>query len=184
MKNKAAVNTVLIILTFLLMFLPIILTFNDVLTKIVMRISVYKLIQEYIVPYEIKIIGYIVRSFGIDFIPLRDSMIVKTQYLRMSWNCIGWQSLLLYLVSLFIGLRSGSFTLISKIETIVIGILGIFWINIFRVSITVLLAVYSKPIFRIVFHDLLAAVVTICFLAAFWWLAFTYLLDNKKITVN
>ena len=101
----------------------------------------------------------------------------------ITWNCLGWQSLVLLLVSLFVGLR-GQYTKLSLLEVAGIGILGIFWLNIFRMVFTILLAVHAAPLFRIVFHDYLAAISTVIFLFGFWWFAYSYVLETKDVNIG
>jgi len=48
-----------------------------------------------------------------------------------------------------------------------------------RVLIVLFLA-YSRPLFAVVYHDYLAAVVTILWLLAFWWFSYSFVLEEKK----
>jgi len=59
------------------------------------------------------------------------------------------------------------YTFMSVIQVIFLGLFGILWVNILRMSFTIVLAVFAMPIFKVVFHDYLAAVVTIIFLLGF-----------------
>jgi exosortase/archaeosortase family protein len=146
--------------------------------------TLYTLLQNYVVPYEVQLVGVIVKSFGIHFIGFTDGMIVNGQTLRMEWNCLGWQSMILFFISSVIALRGGLYTNISKIEVIIVGIFGIFVVNLLRISFTVLLAVYSEPLFKVVFHDYLAAFVTIIYLFVFWWFAYKYILEERSFMVD
>lgn len=180
MGSKKVFGYLFIFLSILVMILPVVLTFNDVLTRIVEKIALYKFIQEKLVPYEVFLTGVFVKPFVKEFIPLKDGMVVNGIPLKMSWNCIGWQSLLLFLGSLIVGLKSGRYTLFSKIEVIILGFLGIFWINLLRIAFIVLLATWSASVFRIVFHDYLAAITTIFFLFGFWWFSYRFILEERK----
>ena len=157
------------------------LIFNDVLTRLILSFKLYVYLEEIIVPFEVKVVGYVVRSFRVDYIPTPKGMIANGVKIRMSWNCLGWQSLVLFLISVVIGLKGASFTVFSKIEVIIIGLVGIFWINILRISLTVLLAAYLMDAFRLVVHDYLAAIVTILWLFFFWWFSYSFVLEEKKI---
>jgi len=184
MESKKVFAFLFIFLVVLLMVLPIVLTFNDVLTRLIEKVSLYQFIQDKLVPYEVFLTGVIVKPFVKEFIPLKDGMVVNGIPLKMSWNCIGWQSLLLFLGSLLIGLKGGRYTLVSKIEVIILGILGIFWINLLRIAFIVLLFTWSQSVFRIVFHDYLAAIVTIAFLFLFWWFSYSFVLETKDANIN
>jgi hypothetical protein len=41
------------------------------------------------------------------------------------------------------------------------------------------LLVISRPLFAVVFHDYLAAIVTIVWLVVFWWFAYKFVLVEK-----
>ena len=180
MTNKNILSSIFLILTFTLLVLPLVLVFNDVVTKLVERWEWYTFVQREIVPFQVKIVGLFIKSFGIAFIALPDRMIVNNLELRMSWNCLGWQSLLLFFISAIVGLHKNSFTLISKLQVLVLGLFGIFWVNIARMTAIVLLSIYAQPFYQYIFHDLLAAVVTIGYLLLFWKISFVYVLEQKN----
>ncbi len=179
-QRKQIGISIFILLSILLLTLPILLSFNDAATKIVERNQWYNLLQTKLVPAEIAMVGVIVKPFRVNFVGYGDGIIAGGRFARMSWNCLGWQSLLLFGITLIIAFKSGNFTWKSKVETAAIGILGVFLVNLIRISFIILLLAYAKPVFKIVFHDLLAAVVTITYLVVFWWFAYQHLLEEKQ----
>ena len=46
------------------MAMPFITTFNDILTRIVISLDTYRIIQDYVVPWEIRMVGVILYPFG------------------------------------------------------------------------------------------------------------------------
>src|SRR5260370_35833118 len=70
-----------------------------------------------------------------------------------SWNCIGWQSLLLLGVSFISGLR-GRQPLTSRIQVIVIGVAGTMLLNLMRVAAVAALQATLGHLPALVFHDL------------------------------
>jgi exosortase/archaeosortase family protein len=166
------------LLAVMLAVLPFLVSFNEILTKIVESIGLYMWVQEKIVPLEVKMVGVLVSPFPIKFIAHSAGMTVNGVYAQMTWNCLGWQSLLLFLITIFVGLK-GNYTFVSKIEAIIIGLLGTFLVNLLRLTIIVLLLAYSRPLFAVVYHDYLAAIVTIIYLFVFWWFAYTYVLEEQ-----
>jgi exosortase/archaeosortase family protein len=178
MREKRTFLIIFALFTIFLMVLPFLVTFNDFLTSLVEKFGLYMWVQERVVPLQVKMVGAIVQPLGVDYTAHRDAMTVGGVYARMTWNCIGWQSLLLFLISAFVGLR-GSYTLSSRIEALTIGLLGTILINLLRMAIIVVILNFSRPLFAVVFHDYLAAIVTIIWLVFYWWFAYSYVLREK-----
>jgi exosortase/archaeosortase family protein len=180
--QKKIFRTILVGLIFLLMLLPFMVTFNDVLTRIVQGNALYLFIERHVVPMEAKMMGTLMIALGysFSFSPSNSVMVVNGIPIQISWNCLGWQSMFLLLLTFFLGLR-GKYKKIGILEVLVIGILGTFWVNIIRMMTTVILAIHARPIFRIVFHDYLAAVVSIVWLFFFWWFSYRYLLEPVEV---
>ena len=179
MKQKKIFKLILALLAIMMAVLPLLVSFNDVLTHIVEGMGAYVWIQRVIVPWEVRIVGTLVKPLGIDYIAHLEGMTVNGVYAHLSWNCIGWQSMLLFIITLFFGLR-GNYTLLSKTEVILIGFLGIFLTNILRLALTVILLAVSRPLFAVVFHDYLAAITTVLFLVVFWWFSYSFVLEERQ----
>lgn len=176
--KKSTFGMIFIFLVFLMMFLPVMLAFNDVLTKLMEEFVLYKFLQDKIVPLQVSLVGMIVTPFGIDYIAYKNGMVVNGVPLIVTWNCLGWQSLVLFLLTLLVGFRNGSYTYLSRFQVIILGLFGLFWVNLFRISFIVLLGAFLEPVFRLVFHDYLAAITTVLFLLAFWWFAYKFVLEE------
>jgi exosortase/archaeosortase family protein len=169
----------------LLLVLPVMVSFNELLTRIVEGNLLYTGVQKYIVPLEAKMMGVLLIPWGYEygFSPSNSVIVVNGVNLGITWNCLGWQSFLLLCVSLAVGFR-GRYTKPSMGEALVIGVLGTFWLNILRMLLTVLLAVHAPAIFRVVFHDYLAAITTLAWLLVFWWFSYSYVLEEISPEVN
>jgi len=179
MKQKRTFTLIFALLAVFLAILPFLVSFNEALTHLVERIGVYMWVQEKIVPLEVKMVGVLVKPLGINYLAHQNGMTVNDTYAGMTWNCLGWQSLLLFLITLIVGLR-GNYTRWSKIETVLIGLLGTFLVNLLRLVLIVFLLAYSRPLFAVVYHDYLAAIVTIIWLFGFWWFAYSFVLLPKE----
>jgi exosortase/archaeosortase family protein len=179
MREKRTFSLIFALLAVFLAVLPFLVTFNETLTHLVERFRLYMWVQERVVPLEVKMVGILVKPVGINYLEHQNGMTVNGIYAGMTWNCIGWQSLFLFAITLCFGLR-GNYTLSSKIETVVIGLLGTFLVNLLRLVFIVLLLSFSRPIFAVVYHDYLAAVVTILWLFIFWWFAYSFVLEEKE----
>jgi exosortase/archaeosortase family protein len=96
----------------------------------------------------------------------------------LAWNCLGWQSLLLLIVSLVAGLR-GNFTNISRLECIVFGFFGTLLINVLRMSLVATGIYYVNTFFALVVHDYLMALMAIAWLIFFWWFSYAFILEER-----
>lgn len=180
MKNpKSTFQNLFIILVIFLMLLPFITTFNEFLTKIVEKIYLYKLIQVAIIPYETMLVRTIISFFGIETAP-GTVAIVKNgvqQGTYIAWNCIGWQSLVILLMSLRAGFTG--FTRWSVIEAAVFGIVGTFLINLFRISAILIILYYFDKLPAMLFHNYSSVILTIVWLFFFWWFSYSFVLEEK-----
>ena len=167
-------------LVLMLMMLPFVTTFNDAITRFVENNGFYKAIQDLAVPFEAKFMGAIMIPFGYEFITHTEGFTINGVYMKFTWNCIGWQSFILLGITFIFGFAR-KYTKLSILEALAIGILGTFWINILRMVFISLLAVHLPAVFRIVFHDYLAAIVTIIWLFVFWWFAYSHVLQEKPV---
>ncbi len=181
MKQKQVFGTIFLLFTLFLMVLPFLVTFNDFLTRILQQFQLYVYMQQLIVPIEVQAVRFMLSPLHMDILAHPDGFTVNGAYVGMTWNCIGWQSILLLGITLLVSLRSSSYTLLSQIETVVIGVLGTFLVNLLRLCFIVVILAISRPLFAVVYHDYLAAVVTIIWLFFFWWFAYKFVLEEKQI---
>lgn len=182
-EHKKVFIALLLCFSLLIAALPFLVTINDLLTKIVENNRLYIFIQNNIVPLEAKMIGAILIPFDYKYAysPSNAIVVVNGLSLKISWNCIGWQSFLFLFVTFIVGFR-GRYSKSSLIEAFLIGILGTFWLNIIRMLFTILLAIHTPAIFRVVFHDYLAAVTTIIWLFIFWWFSYSFVLKERQVS--
>lgn len=178
-EKKETFGMLFAILAITLVLLPFVTTFNELLTRIVENTGAYRLIQNYIVPIESRMVALVLRPFNIEVAATKVGLIVNGASVRLSWNCLGWQSLVLIAISFLTGLQ-GPYTAISKIECILTGILGTFFVNLIRLSGVVLLSTYVSRIAAIIFHDYGSNLFLIFWLFGFWWYSFKFVLERKS----
>lgn len=180
-NQKKVFRYILLGLSLVLITLPFLVSFNEVLTKVVEHNFLYLWVQDNIVPLEAKMMGAILLPFGYDyaFSPTNSIIVVNGLNMGITWNCLGWQSFLLLSITLLVGFK-GKYSKLSILEALGIGVLGTFWLNIARMLFTILLAVHAPPVFRIVFHDYLAAISTVVWLFIFWWFSYSFVLDEVQ----
>lgn len=171
---------ILIMGAILLMILPFVTTFNEFLTRIVETTGLNAILEDWIVPFEARMIAVLLSIFGI---PTQVSP--STLYLDkggfflpvyISWNCVGWQSFILYTATLITGLQ-GPFSRISKIESMVVGFLGTFLINLFRMASVAMVAFYFGQLPAVIYHDYGSTVIILAWLFAYWWFCHGWLLE-------
>ena len=184
-NQKQTFKLLLAGLAVMLVLLPFVTTFNSVLTEIVNKIGFYRTLQETIVPFESRLIVLVVRFLGVSafLAPVGERasfyLLKGSQYfpVELQWNCLGWQSLLLLGISFLVGL-SGNFTKLSKLECILIGLLGTFLLNIFRMVFITVGIYYVNTVFALLIHDYFAALTTIIWLFFFWWFSYSFVLEE------
>jgi exosortase/archaeosortase family protein len=102
--------------------------------------------------------------------------------LFISWNCIGWQSLILFGVSLISGLR-GAHSLEARAQVVCIGVAGTMLLNLLRVAAVAAIAATVGVTPAVLFHDYGGTILFVGFLFAFWAFAQRWLLDAPRETV-
>jgi exosortase/archaeosortase family protein len=186
-RARANYRVLLAALAVVLMLLPFVNLFNELLTQLVEQTGGYKWIELYVTPHLIKVVIVVLRLLGIAAKPGQTMFLVygegRAKALTLSWNCLGWQSLVIFGVSLATGFQ-GRFTRLSKIEAVVVGLLGTFLLNIARIVFLVLGIIYANQIFVHILHDYLAVLATVVWLIIFWWYVYKYVLVEKVEIAN
>ena len=188
MKQKQTFKILLASMAVLLMLLPVFAALNSFLTEGLNRAGWYKPIQKYVVPWEARLVSAAIAPFGIDSKVTPGSSLAALYMIKdgaaipvdLAWNCLGWQSALLLIVSLIAGLRE-RFTNISRIKCIVFGLLGTLLMNIFRMGIIAIGIYYVNSVAAQIVHDYFAAFLTLIWLILFWWFSYSYILEAKEI---
>lgn len=168
----------------LLVVLPFVSTFDDVLTQIGMRIGIAAPLQA-IVPAEVRVTVAVLGLFGIHAGAAGNHLVVwnpsgAPQTLFISWNCVGWQSLILLGLSLMVGLR-GPMTLATRLQVIVLGVVGTVLVNIARITIVCLLAGLAGYLPAVLFHDYGGTLLLVGWLFTFWVIAYRWLVPDPAL---
>jgi exosortase/archaeosortase family protein len=176
------VRQITIITVFILMSLPLFTTFNEILTKIVESTGVYTWLTQNIVPFETRAVSAVMSIFNIESNPTSTSLYImgttgKTN-IFFSWNCLGWQSAIMLIMTFITGLQGRS-SLSDKILVIMLGICGTFLINIVRISTVVYIAYKFGQLPATIVHDYGGTLFTIIWFLFFWWVSYNYILPTK-----
>jgi exosortase/archaeosortase family protein len=179
-RDRDNVNLTLIALACaLLMLLPLVTTFDDLLTTWVIQAGVNNPLQA-VVPVEARMVVGLLGLAGIHAAASGSHLVVwdsagTMQTLFISWNCIGWQSLVLLGVSFLSGLR-GRHSLEARIQVMVIGIAGTMLLNLLRVAAVAAIAATIGITPAVLFHDYGGTILVIAFLFGFWIFAQRWIL--------
>lgn len=171
-QDRGALNMTLLAMSCaLLMLLPLVTTFDEFLTTVALQLGVNNPLQS-IVPIEARMVVSLLGVVGVRAAASGSHIVVwdaagAMHTLFISWNCIGWQSLLLLGVSFFSGLR-GEQALASRLQVIVIGVSGTMLLNLVRVAAVAALEATWGHLPALIFHDYGGTILVIGWLFFFW----------------
>ena len=171
----------------LLVVLPFVSTFDDLLTVIGMRLGIAAPLQ-WIVPAEVRVTVVVLGLFGMHAGAAGNQLVVWTvngapQSLFISWNCVGWQSLILLGLSLIVALR-GPMTLATRVQVIALGVLGTVLVNIARITVVCALAALAGYLPAILFHDYGGTLLLVTWLFTFWVIAYRWLVPDQALVLQ
>jgi exosortase/archaeosortase family protein len=154
-----------------LMVLPFVTTFDDLLTSWALALGANNPLQG-IVPIEARMVVGLLGLVGIHAAASGSHLVIwdsagSMHVLFISWNCIGWQSLILLGISFISGLR-GQQSLEARVQVGLIGVAGTMLLNLARVAGVAAIAATAGQTPAILFHDYGGTILVVCWLFAFW----------------
>ena len=175
---------IFILLALGLMLLPVIGAFNDGLTRLVLSLRGYRLIAEVIVPMEVKWVVVLLRLVGVPAQAAGQYVLIEQArrdlLVEIIWNCIGWQSMLMFGITAFLGLQR-RFSFISRCKALVLGLMGTVMVNILRISLVILLFRFFGQSIGLMAHDYGALLTNTGWLFVFWWFSYAYILEARNL---
>jgi exosortase/archaeosortase family protein len=171
-QDRDALNMTLIAITCaLLMLLPFVTTFDDLLTSWALALGANNPLQG-VVPIEARMVVGLLGLVGIHAAASGSHIVIwdaagSMHTLFISWNCIGWQSLVLLGISLLSGLR-GQQSIEARVQVIVIGVAGTMLLNLARVAAVAAIAATIGQTPALLFHDYGGTILVVVWLFAFW----------------
>ena len=179
-RERDNVNLTLIAITCgLLMVLPLVTTFDELLTAWALQLGANNPLQA-IVPAESRMVVALIGLLGVHAAASGSHLVVwdgsgSMHTLFISWHCIGWQSLVLFGISLASGLRGGH-PVEARAQVVLIGVAGTMLLNLVRVALVAVMAATVGVAPAVFFHDYGGTVMFVAFLFAFWAFAQRWLL--------
>ena len=175
------VGTLIATASIALLILPFFSTFGELLTKAAMAAGFDAWLGQWIAPMEGKLVHGALALVGIPSAYDGSLLYVGTGAgslaLYISWNCVGWQTVLFLLVSMATGLQ-GEYTLRSRLETVALGVLGIAILNVLRITVVAVVAYAFGQLPAVIVHDYGSVIATVAFLMAFWAFAYNVVLER------
>jgi exosortase/archaeosortase family protein len=163
--------TLIAITCALLMLLPFVTTFDDLLTSWALAMGANNPLQA-IVPIESRMVVGLLGVVGVHAAASGSHLVIwdsagSIHTLFISWNCIGWQSLILLGASFLSGLR-GRQPLEARVQVVLIGVAGTMLLNLMRVAAVAAIAATLGQTPAIIFHDYGGTILVVVWLFAFW----------------
>jgi exosortase/archaeosortase family protein len=174
--------TLLAGLSLTLLALPFVTTYNDLLTAWAMQLGLAQPLQS-VGPIEARMVVALLPAFGVHAAAAGSQLLVwgtngRPTDLFISWNCIGWQSLILLGLSLAVGLR-GAHSTEARVQVLLLGFLGTVLVNLVRVALVCLLAALAGRLPAVIFHDYGGTLMTVGWLFGFWAIAQRWILVDE-----
>lgn len=183
-NQKKIFMYILALLTLVLIFIPFITTFNDVLTRGAMRFDYNSIIRKNVIPWIVRMVGVVLYLFGFKPSISGDFLVIggeKPFLIEIAWNCIGWQSLLFFVMTSWVGLQGEKYSLISKIKSWLLGVMGTFLVNLTRILIVVMVSYYFNQKLALIVHDYGSTFLVVGWLMFFWWFSYRFVLEEKIV---
>ncbi len=166
-----------------LLVMPFFSTFGELLTNVAMAAGFDAWLGQWIAPAEAHVVRGLLALFGIASAAEGSLLFVgrgaQSVALYISWNCVGWQTLIFLALSMVTGLH-GEYTRRSRVETALLGISGIVVLNILRITVVALVAFAFGQLPAIIVHDYGSVLATVVFLMAFWAFAYNVVLERVE----
>lgn len=129
------------------MVLPFYITFNELLTSLVVASGLSFVIKNYVAPLVSRMVASALDFFGLTVYLSGDALLVsgfgRTASFIVAWNCIGWQSLVIFSATAYLAF-SDNYACSSKILALLVGLQGTPLFNVLRITLVALIALYSR----------------------------------------
>jgi len=177
------IGTLLATASIALLILPFFSTFGELLTNLAMAAGFDAWLGHWIAPVEGRLVHGALALFGIPSGYDRSLLYIGSGpgslALYISWNCVGWQTVLFLALSMATGLQ-GQYTLHSRLEVAALGVVGIAMLNILRITVVALVAYFFGQLPAVVVHDYGSVIATVAFLMGFWAFAYNVVLGSTS----
>lgn len=166
----------------MLLVLPLVTTFDEMLTALTTRSGLLGPVLSLAAP-EARAVVALLGIVGVKAQAAGGELYVwdwsgQRQAVLISTTCVGWQSMVLLSLSTLVGLR-GRFSLESKVQVVVIGVLGTILVNLGRMTVVCIIAANFGFWPAVMVHDYGGTLVVVIWLFAFWAFAHRWILREE-----
>jgi len=165
----------------LLLILPLVVTFNEAITAAVQAIGGDRVLADWVVPSESRVAAALLMVLGIPVAVGPGTLVLGSgdfpTVLRISWNCVGWQSVILFGLSCVTALQGHAKGM--KIVVAGFGFSGLLLMNVVRIAVVGAVAWWAGEVPAIVVHDYGTVLFSIAYLLGFWILAYSTVLGSE-----
>lgn len=166
-----------------LLVMPVFSTFGELLTNLAIATGFDAALGGWIAPLEARAAHGLLALAGLPTYPdgpllsVGDGPGAITLYI--GWNCVGWQTVAFFALSLVTGLQ-GDYTRRSRIEAALLGVAGVTLLNVVRIAVVAVVAFALGQVPAIVVHDYGSVLASVAFLVAFWLFAYNVVLEPSR----
>src|SRR4029077_591348 len=167
----AGVTAVLLLLT------PFVATLDDLLAALAQRSGLDAIVAGIAAP-EARVVASALNLVGVRAVSSGATLWVFGAHpvkLVIGWNCVGWQGLLIFGMTLLVGLRPQE-QWEAAAHVLAIGLLGTVIVNLLRITLVSVLATNVGYYPAIFLHDWAATLFTVAWLVGFWAFAQRWIL--------
>jgi len=181
-SSKATYQMLVVASALIFLVLPFVGVFNEFLTSVFMATGLYTIIEKVVAPLVARMAAAILQYFfGAQTAVFGQSLVLhaggRTLSVYINWNCVGWQSLFLLGFTLFTGLH-GPYTRVSKALCVAIGVEGTILLNLARIVLVILVALFWGYLPSLIFHNYVGTLMLLIWLVAFWNYSFGHILER------
>jgi exosortase/archaeosortase family protein len=156
-----------------LAILPAVVTLTEVMTRGAQITGADRFLAEWIVPLESRLAAGLLSAVGIPAAIGPGTLLLGSSepplVLRISWNCVGWQSLVLFGLTCLTALQGQPAR--AKAVAVVSGAIAVALLNVTRIAVVGVVAWSFGAVAAVIVHDYGTVLSTVAFLFVFWAIA-------------
>lgn len=179
--GRSTYQLILLLAASLLLALPFLTTFNEFLTRMVMNLHLDTVLVDWVVPAEVRMVALLLRPLGIQASVSQAALYMQRGDfpipVYINWNCVGWQSFILFALTLWTGLQ-GPYSRLTKFQCIALGLLGTFWMNLVRMTSVAVVAYHFGRLPAVIYHDYGGTILILLWLTFLWHVIFNHFVEE------